>query len=116
MCADAPAETCAPLFEPVFERIHDEVLVPRCSLPGGACHGEAGAAGAAGGLVITTDVDATHEILLGGFVEPSDPECSALTVRMNTTDADAVMPPGSQRLDEGVRCTVAQWIASGAQR
>ena len=114
-CADFDADACTPQFAPEFDRVFEQVLMPRCGVPGSACHAEAGAEGADGGLVIT-DVDSTHEILLNGFVEPSDVACSPLLVRMNTDDSDFLMPPGSQPLDEDVRCSIAQWIASGAQR
>ena len=114
-CADFDADACTPQFAADFESVFDEVLMPRCGVPGSACHGEAGADGAGGGLVIS-DADSTHEILLGGFVEPSDPVCSPVMARMNTDETAFLMPPGSQPLDEDVRCSIAQWIASGAQR
>jgi hypothetical protein len=37
-------------------------------------------------------------------------------VRLDTDDTAFLMPPGSQPLDEDVRCSIAQWIASGAPR
>jgi len=114
-CIEFDSEACTPLFSPTFDRVHAEVLAPRCGLAGGSCHGEPDADGAGGGFVVG-DADATHDVLLDGFVEPGDPSCSLLMVRLNTDDRDDVMPPGSQPLDESIRCSIAQWIAAGAER
>jgi hypothetical protein len=114
-CIDFDAQACTPLFEPTFDEVHEEVLAPRCALAGGSCHGNPDADGAENGFVIT-DADATHSVLLDGFVEPGDPSCSLLMVRLNVDDPDELMPPGTQPLDESTRCSIAQWIAAGAER
>lgn len=114
-CIERDVDACTPLFEPTFDRVYEQVLMPRCGLAGGSCHGAPGADGTDGGLVVG-DADATHAVLLDGFVEPGDPSCSLLMVRLEVDDPDLVMPPGSQPLDESIRCSVARWIASGAAR
>lgn len=106
---------CTPLYQPSFDRVFAETLEPRCAVSGGACHGQAGASGAGGGLVLS-DMAGTHATLVDeGFVVPGDAACSALMVRLDTDDPGLLMPPGSQPLDEAERCAVAQWIEAGAQ-
>jgi hypothetical protein len=113
-CVSRDASACMPLYEPSWERVFTETIAPRCGTPGTACHGQAAAAGAGGGLVVS-DMAATHAALLdGGFVVASDEACSELMVRLDTDDAALRMPPGAQALDEPERCAVARWIAEGA--
>jgi hypothetical protein len=118
-CIDFDVEQCTPQYAPEFERIFTETLVPSCGVAGSACHGASDAAGAARDLHIT-ELDATYAMLRGEggveFVTPGDPSCSLLMVRMNTDDPARLMPPGAQPLREGVRCSIARWIAEGAQR
>jgi hypothetical protein len=117
-CIAFDADACTPLYVPTFERVHSETLVPRCGVPGGFCHGEPEGDGAVGGLFIS-DPAVTHAMLLGEgefdpFVEPGDPSCSPLMVRLNVEDAALMMPPGEQPLPADERCSIAQWIAQGA--
>jgi hypothetical protein len=113
-CVSRDASACMPLYEPSWDRVFTETIAPRCGTPGTACHGQASAAGAGGGLVVS-DMAATHAALLdGGFVVASDEACSELMVRLDTSDAALRMPPGAQALDEPERCAVARWIADGA--
>lgn len=113
-CIDRDATACMPLYEPSWDRVFANTIAPRCGTPGSACHGEASAAGASGGLVVS-DMAATHAVLLdSGFVVPSDNECSEVMVRLDTTNDALLMPPGAEPLPEAERCAVAQWIANGA--
>jgi hypothetical protein len=113
-CIERDASTCMPLYEPSWERVFTETIAPRCGTPGSACHGQASAMGAGGGLVVS-DMAATRAALLdGGFVVPGDASCSEVMVRLDIDDAALRMPPGSQALDEPERCAVARWIADGA--
>lgn len=119
-CAEIDVTSCTPSYPAEFDRVMSETLVPRCSVPGGACHAEADAAGAAGGLLVTDDADAVHAILTDEgrtepFVTPGDPLCSPMMERIDTEDSARLMPPASP-LDEGVRCSIAQWIDGGAAR
>jgi hypothetical protein len=112
-CVTRDADACTPLYEPSWERVFAETIVPRCGPAGGACHGQASAAGAAGGLVVS-DLAATRTVLLDdGFVVPGDAACSELMVRLDTDDDARRMPPGAQALDEAERCAVARWVAHG---
>ena len=110
---------CTPQLPAEFERLHAEVLLPVCGVQGGACHGTASAAGALGGLVIDADFDVAYAALTTGpdaFVVPGDAACSPLLARVNTDDANYLMPPGEAGLAEGVRCSLAQWVEAGAPR
>lgn len=114
-CVDRDAASCAPLYEPTWSRVFTETIEPSCAGPGSACHATPDASGAKGGFVVS-DAAATHAALIdGGFVVPGDAGCSDLMVRLDTDDSTLRMPPGAAPLDEGVRCSVAQWIANGAQ-
>jgi len=113
-CVSRDASACMPLYEPRWDRVFTETIMPRCGTPGSACHGEASAAGAGGGLVVS-DMVATRTVLLdGGFVVPGDAACSEVVVRLDIDDDALRMPPGAQALDEAERCAVARWIADGA--
>lgn len=121
-CVPFDADACMPQFPAQFDRVHDELLLPVCGVQGGACHGDAGAEGAIGGLVIDDDAQRTYDTLLGvgggpSFVEAGDVDCSPILARVNT-DADDpfLMPPGGTLLAEGRRCSLAQWVAAGAPR
>ncbi len=114
-CVTRSPSACTPLYEPSFERVFTETLEPRCATGGGACHGESGARGAGGGLVIG-DMTSTHAALVDhGFVVPGDAACSALLVRLDIDDSGLRMPPGAEPLEEAERCAVAQWIEQGAE-
>ena len=114
-CVERDASACTPLYEPTWERVFTQTIQPSCGTAGTACHAGPDASGAGGGFVVT-DMAATHAALIdGGFVAPGDAACSDLQVRLDTDELSLLMPPGSQPLDEGERCAVAQWIAGGAE-
>lgn len=120
-CVEFDAAACTPQFPAEFDRLFDEVLLPICGVQGGACHGNADAAGAPGGLVLDTDRDASHTRLVqarepGPFVVAGDVACSPLAVRVNTDDPLYLMPPGESGLSPGQACALAQWIDAGAMR
>lgn len=113
-CVERDAAACMPLYDPTWDRVFANTIMPRCGTSGSACHAEASAAGAEGGLVVS-DMAATHAALLDhGFVEPGDEACSELMVRLDTTNDAFLMPPGTEPLPEAERCAVARWIANGA--
>lgn len=113
-CVTRDASACTPLYEPTWDRVFSQTILPRCGTPGSACHAEPTAVGAGGGFVVT-DMAATRAALLDdGFVVPGDASCSLLMVRLDTDDDSLRMPPGAQPLDEAERCSVAQWVANGA--
>jgi hypothetical protein len=119
-CVDFDTMACTPQYPPEFDRVFTETLQPTCGVAGSACHGEPDADGTPGGMLVT-DADGTYATLLGEgggtqFVVVGDPLCSLMMVRLNVDDPALVMPPGQQPIDEDVRCSIATWIAEGAQR
>ncbi len=111
-CAAPVDLSCAPAYEPTFEKVHENTLTKRCALAGGACHS---AEGAQGGLVLG-DIEAAYAGLVGdGRIDAASPECSMLLKRISAPDAADSMPPGGA-LSAAEQCAVGQWIANGAER
>lgn len=103
--------SCAPLYDPTFDNLFDNTFMPKCGLPGGACHGDAGRQN---GLGFVTK-DEAYDLLLESRVIPGDPGCSLIGRRIESTDPSFQMPPGA-RLEDGERCAIIRWIANGAER
>ena len=119
-CVELDAASCAPLYTPTFDNVYTETLRPRCAVEGGSCHANPDAVGARNGFWFDTP-ERAYGVLLGErgdatWVVPEDVECSPLMSRLQSDDPFFVMPPGSQPMPLGVRCSIAQWIASGAER
>ena len=117
---DLDVQSCAPLFPATYERLHQEVFAgldgqSGCAAGGSACHANADAAGAGGGMIFNADADATYDAV-SMFIEAGEPACGPLSVRVHSDDAAIRMPPGDSALAEGARCALAQWIAQGAPR
>ncbi|MCX4246401.1 c-type cytochrome domain-containing protein [Paraliomyxa miuraensis] len=113
-CVPRDASACMPLYEPTWDRVFEQTLVPRCGTAGAACHADTSAIGGGGGFVVG-DMTSTHAALIDhGFMVPGDAACSELIVRLDTDDDALRMPPGSQTIDEPERCAVAQWVENGA--
>lgn len=107
---------CSVTYEPTFEAIFANRMQETCGAGGRTCHSSSGAQG---GLILD-DIDLAHELLLGSNggearVIPGDPECSEMIRRIESNDEDYQMPPGD-KLSEGERCAIRQWIANGALR
>jgi len=114
-CLPALELDCDPTFTPTFDEIYDREL-RSCGANGSLCHG---AEGDHGGLTLA-DRDGAYDALLGigeehARVIPGDPECSILIQRLESTDANFVMPRGTP-LTPGKRCAIRQWVANGAER
>ncbi len=108
--------TCAPLYQPTFDNIYNNTLLPKCSPANGACHDP----GHANGGISYTDPDSAYDLLLGNTdgrarVVPGDPNCSLIVERIESSTAKFLMPPGDQ-LPASERCAIEQWIADGAPR
>jgi hypothetical protein len=114
-------EGCAPLYAPIFEQVYAETLAPRCSVEGVSCHANPDALGGRGGFWFD-DPEGAYDLLLdagpddGSWVIPGDAGCSPLMQRLESDDPFFVMPPGSQPMEAGVRCSIARWIDAGAAR
>jgi hypothetical protein len=117
-CLPALSLDCEPTYPPTFEAFYEHRIAGTCGAAstGASCHGPDGAENT--GLLLS-GAQASYEALLGGDdgkprVIPGDPECSILMQRLESEDAEFVMPVG-MRLSEGERCAVRQWIAAGAE-
>ena len=114
-CLDLQLDGCALAFQPTFDNVFGQVLGPTCGAPGSSCHGEPNMLGAANGLLFQEQAEAHDLLIMGGYVTPGDASCSEMMIRMSADDELIRMPPGSTKLDENVRCSIAQWIDEGAQ-
>ena len=121
-CVDLAFEidTCGPLYQPTFDNVYDSSMHNRCDSAGGACHAKDGASGTKNGLVLS-DADTAHAALMGEshgrpFVDVEDPACSVLLVRLAVDDEDFRMPPGEFARPDNKLCSIAKWMAAGAER
>jgi hypothetical protein len=115
-CLDELELECAVTYEPTFEAIFENRIQGTCGGGGRSCHSSSGAHA---GLVMD-EIDLAYDGLLGldgskARVLPGDPECSLMVRRLESNDEDFQMPPGD-KLSEGERCAIRQWIANGAAR
>jgi len=111
-CTELQPAGCLPLFEPTYEAVFENTLVPSCGQGGVACHATEGQKG---GFVVS-DIETTYSALIDeGRVLPNDASCSPLVFRTETNDAELAMPPGVQ-LSEAERCAIQAWINAGAKR
>ena len=112
-CIDVDTE-CTPAYDPTWDEVYAQTLVPSCGGQGVSCHAPEGNQG---GWSVT-DAAGTWDSLLGGeypYVVPGEPGCGPLVKRLETEDPGLVMPIGD-RLEDDVRCAIRQWIANGAGR
>lgn len=117
-CLDPLPLDCDLTYAATFDAFYDNRIARTCGAAGTgtSCHGPEGEQG---GLVLF-GADHAYDHLLGYIddrprVVPGDPECSLLVQRLESENPDFVMPVGG-RLEEGERCAVRRWIASGAER
>lgn len=110
-CVDVDLD-CAPAYQPTFDNVHAETIVPRCTMGDGFCHNDDNRAG---GMSLV-DIDEAHESLLAGRVSPGDPECSLMVRRIESDSPSFNMPLGDDVLEPDVKCAIERWIADGAER
>lgn len=108
-CVELSA-SCTPLYEPTFQNVHANTLVPSCAVAGASCHA---AEGRQGGLDFST-AESAHAALLG-VARPEDAACSPVLVRLESTEAGFAMPPG-RPLSAEERCAIRRWIEAGSPR
>ena len=117
-CVQNLSTQCAALYDPqTYQTIYDKILHPTCATGNGTCHTSDGAKG---GLVFE-NVDTAYALLLGTSggkvrVVPGNPACSLIVEKLESGDPTYRMPPGSEPLLAGERCTIEKWIAQGAKR
>jgi hypothetical protein len=108
--------TCQELYPPTFDNVFDNTLLPKCGTEGSTCHS---VDGHKAGLVLA-EIDQAYDELLGqtgdaARVIGGDANCSEMIFRIFTDDPDDLMPPG-EPLSAGERCSLAKWVANGAER
>lgn len=109
-CLETLDHQCTPLYEPTYDQVFRQTLMPKCGVGNGSCHDPTGGNG---GLVIS-EAAATYDALLDGSrVLPGDPECSLLIRVVEGHPSVSSMPPGAA-LSAEERCALIQWVASGA--
>lgn len=103
---------CAALYGPHFDDVYNTTLAMKCGSDQTSCHS---AAGLKGGMTFQDEAHAYASLLEDGKhrVEPGDPECSLMIVRVNSPGADYQMPPGDA-LSEPERCALIKWVEAGA--
>lgn len=118
MCVSGLSANCQPLFDPpTYDAIFSQIFHPTCAQGIGTCHtSDAAKAG-----LVFADADVAYSLLLGTVggrarVNPGDPSCSLLMIRLESGDPTFRMPPGPTPLLESERCDIVQWIAQGAAR
>jgi hypothetical protein len=113
-CLDAISTDCAPLYPPTFDNVFTNTLSKKCATTGGSCHGPAGHKG---GLILANKDEAYAGLTgLDGAtprVDPNEPRCSEMIVRIDSPGKDWGMPPG-EPLSAAERCAIRQWVAAGA--
>lgn len=87
--------SCSPAFAPTYDAIFDNVLAPRCALPGGGCH----ASDATRTTLILSDRDDAYRYLTGAAdgrarVIPGSADYSLLMLRLESPGRTFQMPPG----------------------
>ena len=116
-CTPEPQADCAPNINTDFASLHKNIFSPRCATAGNNCHSSEGKQG----NLQLSDPDAAYNALLGmdgthARVLPGDPSCSMLMQRLDSDDPNVRMPKGENKLADGSRCAVRQWIQAGAVR
>ena len=119
-CVASLPETCTPDLDPVFDSLYTSVFSQRCGSTdsGTSCHGKN--ANPNSNLKLT-DATTAYQALLGQHgaaarVIAGDAHCSPLMERLESDDLTRRMPRQENKLPEGVRCAIQQWIEKGAPR
>lgn len=108
-CVDYDHTSCELLYPATYDQVWSQTVESTCSGGGAACHeGDVG--------LTFTDPATTHASLLSeALVVPGDPACSPLMVRLLSDDPSLRMPPGQTPIADGAICSIATWIADGAE-
>lgn len=111
-CALVDTE-CQPLYQPTFDNIFQNTLLPSCGVAGVACHAPEGNAG---GLVLA-DAEASYQAITGDNprIDLDNVGCGPLLSRISSSDPSYQMPP-SAPLAEAELCAIRQWVVAGAPR
>jgi hypothetical protein len=105
---------CTPEYAPTYANVFKYTLSPKCGK--GGCHS---APNPKAGLELDQQDTARDNLLATNAagerrVIPSDVKCGKVIVRLETEGEPWSMPPSSH-LGAAELCSIAQWIANGAQ-
>jgi hypothetical protein len=110
-CTPEPVDTaCQPGYVPTFTNVYKNNLEQGCGGLRSGCHG-------AGNDVRFDSQQVAYDQLLDAtrpLVQPGNPSCSELIVRIEGIGEDYQMPPGDP-LSASHRCAIIQWVLDGAQ-
>jgi hypothetical protein len=113
-CVENLPSDCTAAFNANWNNVYENVM-QGCSGSGVSCHASEGKQG---GLELSSSAIALAELLGESDgkprVIPFDPACSVLMERLESNDPAEWMPRGDEKLKDGIRCGVQQWIAQGA--
>lgn len=117
-CINFDTAGCDLLYEPTFDNVYAQTLLPTCATMTASCHSDAQSPGAVDHDLFFAGAADSHMRLLQDrgdetFVRANDPSCGVLSVRLRTDDEVLRMPSGSMLLDTEI-CSVLTWIANGA--
>jgi hypothetical protein len=112
--AQAATGTCTPQYAPTYDNVFANTLAKHCGI--GGCHA---GPNPQGGLELDQKDAARANLLAADAagdkrVIPGDTKCGKAIVRLETVGASYSMPP-TGHLDNAELCSIAQWIAQGAQ-
>lgn len=113
-CLAQPASTtCTPEYAPTYDNVFTNTLSKSCGIAG--CHA---GPDPKGGLELDQKDTARENLLATNpagekRVIPGDVKCGKAIVRLETEGASYSMPPANH-LRSAQLCSIAQWIAQGA--
>jgi hypothetical protein len=100
---------CQELYMPTWDNVYSMTIAESCGSDRSSCHSDAGRKG---GMTFA-DKDTSYTELLDGRVEPGNPGCSLMIVRVEGVGKDYQMPQG-QALPAPERCSLLKWVEAGA--
>jgi hypothetical protein len=109
--------SCAPGYQPTFDNVYQNTLIPKCSMTS-SCHSIEGhqanlslggdEASAYAALMANSSIDSSR-----ARVVPSNAACSLFIVRTDSPGTDYQMPKGDP-LTKEESCALIQWVQAGA--
>jgi len=114
-CVEYELDGCMALYPATYDQVWTQTLANGCAGAGSSCHAQPGSGGAVDGMVFVDPQASFDHMIAEGLVVPGEPLCSPLFVRLATDDPAIRMPPGTNGISEGAKCSIGTWIANGAE-
>jgi hypothetical protein len=111
-CVTVDTDCTPQLYLPTFDNVYTMTLTTSCGTDRSSCHSASGESG----LSFADEQTAYHNLLDTDRVEPGNPGCSEMIVRVTSVGASYQMPqgPASSALSAGDQCSLIKWVAAGA--